>query len=114
MNNNCIIKLLILFIIFTFIGIWVAEKGLNGVMGLDIRPKSFDFVVLNDNIYDFTVLGNSIKFHRYYKIGDIAADKGHITLNINGKTLELNYIIPIEVVLKDTLNLDKKPTNMYN
>ncbi|HHY70947.1 MAG TPA: histidine kinase [Thermoanaerobacterales bacterium] len=109
-----LMKLLIIFIIFLSLGIQVAEKGLNDTMGLDIRPRSFDFIILDDRVYNFTVLGNSFKLQRYYKIGDIFADKGCITLNINGKMFKLNSVIPTRVMLKGPLNLDKKSANMYN
>ena len=108
------ITILIIFVILLSLGIRIAEKGLNATMGLDIRPRSFDFVILDDRLYNFILLGNSFKLQRYYKIGDVFADKGCIRLNINGKKIKLNSLIPTGVMLKGLLNLDKKSANMYN
>ncbi len=109
-----IITILIIFVIFLSLGIRIAEKGLNATMGLNIRPKSFDFAILSDRVYNVTVLGNSIKFQRYYRIGDIFASKGIINININGKNIRINSIIPAGVMPKRRPNLDKKSANMYN
>jgi hypothetical protein len=109
-----IIILLIIFVILLTLGIRIAEKGLNAIMGLDIGPRSFDFAILGDRVYNVTVLGNSIKLQRYYKIGDIFADKGCLSLNINGKKIKFNSLIPTGVMLKGRPNLDKKSVNMYN
>ncbi|HHV18031.1 MAG TPA: histidine kinase [Thermoanaerobacterales bacterium] len=109
-----LITILIIFVIFLSLGIRIAEKGMNTIMGLDIRPKSFDFVILSDRVYNVIVLGNSIKLQKYYKIGDIFAGKGIINLNINGKKIKLDSIIPAGVMPKRRTNLDKKSVNMYN
>lgn len=106
--------LIIIFVIILTLGIRIAEKGLNVTMGLDIRPKSFNVDILGDRVYNFTVLGNNLKLQRYYKIGNIFADKGHLTMKINGKKIKLNSLIPTGVMLKGRLNLDKKSANMYN
>jgi hypothetical protein len=109
-----LITLIIIFIILLTIGIRIAEKGLYDAMGLDLRPRSFDFDFESDRIYSFTVLGNSLKLQKYYKIGNIFAYNGQISFIINGRRFTFNSIIPTGVMLKDPLNLDKKSANMYN
>ncbi|MDD4569854.1 MAG: histidine kinase [Tepidanaerobacteraceae bacterium] len=114
MNYKKFIVVIIIFVIIFVIGVRTAEKGLNAVMGLNIKLKSFEFFIFDDRIYNFVILGNSFKFQRYYKIGEIYADRGFISLQINGKKFWLNSLIPTGVVLKSRPNLDKKSVNMYN
>lgn len=109
--------LLTLFVIFAIIlslGIRIAEEGLNAMMGLDIRPKSFNFIIFNDRTYDLSILGKTFKFQKYYKVGEIFVGKGCMSLKINEKQFTLYSLIPARTILKDRQNVDKKPANRYN
>ncbi|NLZ52024.1 MAG: histidine kinase [Thermoanaerobacteraceae bacterium] len=109
-----LITLIIIFVILLTIGVRIAEKGLYDTMGLDLRPKSFDFDFQSDRVYSFTVFGNSLKLQKYYRIGDIFAHKGHLSLVINGKKISINSLVPTGFFFMERLNLDKKSANMYN
>jgi len=109
-----LITLIIIFIILLTIGIRIAELGLYETMGLDLKPKSFDFDFQRDRVYRFVVLGNSLKLQKNYKVGNVVVCKGNISIIINGKRFTINSIISTGVTLKERLNLDKKSANMYN
>ena len=56
-----LITLIIIFFLLLALGVRIAEQGLYETMGLDLRPKSFDFDFQRDRVYSFTILGNSLE-----------------------------------------------------
>jgi len=114
MNYKDMMTIIIIFLIFTILGVRTAEGGMYYIMGLEMTPESFDFNVFNDHSYVFNVMGKDYMFQKLYKIGDFYADRYRIILNVNGKKIKLNPIIYTGVSLKNRINLDKRHANMYN
>jgi len=109
-----LVTLIIIFVILLTIGVRAAEMGLYATMGLDLQPKSFDFVFQRDRLYSFTVFGNSLELKKFYKVGNILASKGNISIVVSGKSFTINSIIPTGVMLRETANLDKTTAKLYN
>jgi len=109
-----LITIIIIFTILLTIGVRIAELGLYKTMGLDLKPKSFNFDFQSDRVYSFTIIGNRLELKKYYKVGNILASKGNISIVVNGKRFAINSIIPTGVVLQESMNLDKKTAKMYN
>ncbi|HQA59690.1 MAG: histidine kinase [Tepidanaerobacteraceae bacterium] len=109
-----LITLIIIFFLLLALGVRIAEQGLYETMGLDLRPKSFDFDFQRDRVYSFTILGNSLEVKKYYQVGNIVACREKIDVTINGKSFTINPIIPTGVMMRESVNLDKKTAKMYN
>ncbi|MDI3481158.1 MAG: hypothetical protein PWQ97_813 [Tepidanaerobacteraceae bacterium] len=106
---------IIIFLFVMILGLRAAEAGVYSMMGIDKKPESFDFNFdFQNRVYDFSILGVHRQFALTVKVADFYADKKTVRIKFKGKDFTIHPLIEMGFVLKNTGNLDKKSTKMYN
>jgi hypothetical protein len=108
MNYKDLLTLFIILSMLLFTGLRVAEQGLNITMGLNLKPRVFNFHIINPRGYDIWFLGKHISLQKIIKIADFYADKKNIRLIWQGNSYYITPLISFTPPL-ESLNLDKNP-----
>jgi hypothetical protein len=102
-----LLTLILIFTLILTIGIYIVEERVNLSLGLDAKPKSFNFFVSEDRKYELCIMGHEYIFEGLHKLGEINVGRKYIGIEIANKKISFSHLIDTRFNLNHLLNLDK-------